>query len=177
MNEKNDKIARIFKSIIMVSIILIIGSIILSLLLTISKKVKLTMIGSYGLTTVKTGSMDPTITVSDLIVIKKTNDYKPNDIIVYHDNQSLVIHRLIRYEGSLVVTKGDYIYNTEEKIDSSLIEAEVIFVIPYIGALIKIIKSPYVITIIVGGAMILLSISFLKEKKPKEGGTNEEEKR
>ena len=54
-----------------------------------------------------TGSMADTINIGDIVVIKITDKVKPNDIIVYQDNDYFVTHRLVQESGESLITRGD----------------------------------------------------------------------
>lgn len=46
------------------------------------------------------GSMEPTLNVKDLIVVKKTSNISKNDIITYIDGKDFITHRVIKIEGN-----------------------------------------------------------------------------
>ena len=85
-------------------------SIILSLIVYygITNKSLLIDIGGISILTVSSNSMQPELTVGDIIIIKKCTDYEINDIITYSvDNKYLVTHRIIEKEEKNFCTKGD----------------------------------------------------------------------
>ena len=51
--------------------------------------------------------MADTINIGDIVVIKITDNVKPNDIIVYQDNDYFVTHRLVQESGESLITRGD----------------------------------------------------------------------
>ena len=51
--------------------------------------------------------MADTINIGDIVVIKITDKVKPNDIIVYQDNDYFVTHRLVQESGESLITRGD----------------------------------------------------------------------
>lgn len=63
----------------------------------------------FGYRTFKvgSGSMEPTLKVNDLILVKKQNSYKVNDIITFKINDEYITHRLVEQNKTRVVTKGD----------------------------------------------------------------------
>lgn len=74
----------------------------------------------FSTLTIETGSMNGTssmvsgkeakkVSIGDLIVIKKTNDYKIGDVITFiHDGESVpTTHRIIGYTDNGYITKGD----------------------------------------------------------------------
>lgn len=118
-----------------------------------------------GMGVVKTGSMRPTITESDLIIVKKTDDYIVDDIVVYQSNSDLVVHRIIRIEGDLIYTQGDNNSGEDAPIKKDQIKGEVIHIEEGIGVVIKFIKSPMGVILILGSAVLLLVMSYKKEKE------------
>lgn len=42
-----------------------------------------------------TGSMEPTLSVDDLLVIHQESDYTPGDIITFRSGSGLVTHRIV----------------------------------------------------------------------------------
>ena len=60
----------------------------------------------YSFLIVVSGSMEPSISINDIIVIKKQNNYLVNDIITYKSNNSLITHRIVNIEGDKIYTKG-----------------------------------------------------------------------
>lgn len=82
----------------------------------------------FGILKVESGSMEPSISVGDILIIKECREYDVNDIVTYNvDNNYLVTHRIIRKENEQLVTKGDN-NNTEDskKIRKENIEGKVI---------------------------------------------------
>jgi signal peptidase len=91
--------------------------------------------------TVNSGSMEPTIKVGSLILIKRESDYKKGDIVTFSSlNQggSLITHKIIeeieKKEGKYFKTKGDF----NETEDMDLIPKEMIigkyqFGLPFLG--------------------------------------------
>lgn len=80
----------------------------------------------YSSLFVSTGSMSGTIEENDIIIIKKTNDYKIGDIITFiqEGDKKPTTHRIIGYVSEGVyVTKGDA-NNTEDRV--SVKEEEII---------------------------------------------------
>ena len=72
---------------------------------------KLPMPFGFGLAVVVSGSMEPELSVNDLIFVVQTNDYQVREMVVFQDGNTLVVHRIIRIEGEgderQFITKGD----------------------------------------------------------------------
>ena len=100
-------------------------------------------IGTAG---VGSGSMEPTIREGDLIVIRRTGDYKDNDIITFYDpkRQEYVTHRIIGITpAGEYFTRGDA--NPGQDIGSvspSQVRGEVVAVLPSIGKAAAFLRSP-----------------------------------
>ena len=164
--EKNKIIQYIFRIFIFVVISIVIG---LTLYTISVKRVtgkQLVMPFNRTIAVVLTGSMEPTITIDDLIVVEKTNDYKLNDIVVFQDGNLIVVHRIIAIDGEEITTAGD---NNDGAIDDPIkvtdIYGEVVNIIPVLGLILKIVKSPIGVTIIIGIAIFLLVLSYRREKE------------
>lgn len=125
-----------------------------------------------GIGVVMTGSMDPTITADDLIIVKKTNDYDIDDIVVYQSEGILIVHRIIRIEGEMIITQGDANDGEDAPIKKDQIKGEVIKTYDRIGDFIKMIKSPIGIIIILGSSVLLLVLSYRKEKETEDNKLN-----
>ena len=127
---------------------------------------KLVMPFNKTIAVVLTGSMEPTIGVNDLIVVEKTNDYKIDDIVVYQDGNLLVVHRIVSIDGETVITSGDANGGAlDDPINISQINGEVVNVIPFLGLVLKCIKSPIGICLIISCAVLLIVLSYKKEKE------------
>lgn len=119
----------------------------------------------YGMAVVLSGSMEPTMTKGDLIVVRETDTFAHDEVIVFQDGQSLVVHRIIDMHGDSVTTKGDANNTSDEPIDISNIKGKVIFKIPFIGNVINYIKTPIGTTIVIALAIFLLEFPRYLEKQ------------
>jgi len=95
------------------TVIFVLFSLILMILGTISlRKGKMLKIFGYSFSVVLTPSMEPTIKVNDIIIIKDIsfNELEERDIIVYYNNieNINVVHRIKYFnEDGSITTKGD----------------------------------------------------------------------
>lgn len=89
----------------------------------------LTKIAGFSVLRVDSGSMEPSISVGDILIIKECGNYEVNDVVTYNvDNDYLVTHRIIeKKEDNNFVTKGDN-NNTKDtdKVTKENIEGKVI---------------------------------------------------
>ena len=118
----------------------------------------------YGAVVVLSGSMEDRLSVDDLVIIKATDDYIVNDIVLYQDGNSLIIHRIIDIDGDTVTTKGDANNVADEPINKSQIKGVLVCDIAGLGAVVNILKRPVSIVIILAAALLLTELSYRKEK-------------
>lgn len=125
---------------------------------------KMPMPFGYGMSVVLSGSMESRLSVDDLVIIKATDRFEVNDIVLYQDGNSLVIHRIIEIDGDTVITKGDANNIADDPIQKSQIKGVLVYDISGLGAVINILKQPVVIILILVAALLLTELSYRKEK-------------
>lgn len=126
---------------------------------------KMPMPFGYGMSFVLSGSMEDRLSVDDLVIIKATNKYKVNDIVLYQDGDNLIIHRIIKINGDKVTTKGDANNVADEPIQKSQIKGVLVYDIAGLGAAVNILKQPISVFIILALAFLLMKLSYRKEQK------------
>ena len=119
----------------------------------------------YGVAVVLSGSMEPEFSKGDLIVVRETDTYKVNDIVVFQDGNSLVVHRIINIDGETITTKGDANQSADEPITFSAVKGKVLFWIPFVGGIVDAIKTPISTVCIIAAAIALIEIPRKNEKK------------
>lgn len=125
---------------------------------------KLPMPFGYGAAVVLSGSMEPTFSKDDLIIVKKKDSFDIGDIVVYQSNDSLVVHRVVSMDGDMVVTKGDANNIEDASFDKSAIKGVVIGCIPSLGVFVNAIKTPAGTFVVLLCAFFLTELSFRKQK-------------
>ena len=133
-----------------------------------------------GTAIVITGSMEPNISVQDLVVIFKTGDYGVRDVVTYEGNSMPVTHRIVdkRVDENGVVfyqTKGDANNTADgEWISEDRIVGEVIAVFSGFGKVQEFIQKPigFLTVTLLAGALILgpeyLGIYAHRKEEPDE---------
>lgn len=92
----------------------------------------------YKFYTILSGSMESEINIGDVVVIKKGEDFNKGDIIAFHNQGIITVHRIndiVDNDGeTLYKTKGDN-NNAEDPdpVKKSEIEGTCVFIIPFIG--------------------------------------------
>lgn len=121
-----------------------------------------------GMSTVLSGSMEPTISVGDLLIIKEQDSYKVDDIVVYQSGRMPVVHRITDISEEMVTTKGDANNTSDEPFSIKNIKGEVVAVIPWIGNVLWALKSPVGFIVVLALAILLIEFSFRSGKEEKE---------
>lgn len=119
----------------------------------------------WGISVVLSGSMEPKLSVNDLVLVHEQSEYAVDDIVVYQDGNMLVIHKIISVDGDEVVTKGEANDTADEPISVSDIKGKATFHLPYLGALIHFLKTPVGFILILAAAIVLFEIPHLRERK------------
>lgn len=122
----------------------------------------------FGAAVVLSGSMEPTLGVQDMIIVREADSYGVDDIVVYQSGRSLIVHRIIAKDGETVVTKGDANNVEDEPVGISAIKGKVIAHIPGVGVAVNALKTPAGILIVLITAFALTELSFRKEKDEDE---------
>lgn len=121
-----------------------------------------------GAAVVLSGSMEPTLSKGDLIIVQKTDTVKPGDIVVYQSGSSLIVHRVISVDGDTVVTQGDANNIPDEPLQRSQIKGKVRFHIPQLGGVLNRVRTPAGIAAVLVLAFALVELSFRRERKQDE---------
>lgn len=126
----------------------------------------------FSVAVVSSGSMEPEISVDDMIVIKEQKDYQKGDIITFERDGSLITHRIIEKSENSYMTKGDANNAPDTKeVDFDDVVGKTVFVIPEAGRVIYYLRTPLGMVCIVFAGLLLLELSVLFNKK-KEGMEN-----
>lgn len=119
----------------------------------------------YGAAVVLSGSMEPEFSEGDLIVVKEEENYNLNDIVVFQDGSSLVVHRIVNIDGETITTMGDANTTADEPVHVSAVKGKIMFWIPYAGSVVGFLKTPVGIIGIIAAAIALIEIPHRNEKK------------
>ena len=123
----------------------------------------------YSAFEIATGSMEPTLNVKDLIIVKITKDVSQNDIITYQEENALITHRVIKKDGNNLITKGDANNSIDVKITTDAIVGKVVYVIKNGGLIREVFLTPKItISVIITLILISVCLSTSQKKAPIE---------
>lgn len=160
---------RIIKAIIYPIIILILICNIVLLVQKIHKPQDIPNILGYKTFIITSGSMEPTINIGDVIIVKKVSqeNIQIDDIITFNEGDYQVTHRII----DIVNEDGQEFYQTKgdannaidkETVKHENIEGKYIFKIGKIGIIIMKLQNP---TFIIGIVIVVYLIYSIVERK------------
>ena len=127
----------------------------------------------FGVGVVLSGSMEPELSVDDVIIVYRDDEYHVGDTVVFHSHGILVVHKIISIDGDLVTTQGTANNVTDDPISLDSIKGKVIDHIdaeyskPFL-AVVEFVRSPIVALIILGSSALLLFFSYKSDKKEKD---------
>jgi len=138
-------------------------------------------IGAADSHAVLSGSMEPTISAGDLVVVRGTDpaDIEAGDVITFTQNGERITHRVVEVRtgenGRQFVTKGDANENRDpEAVPAAQLEGKVWFHLPLLGHLVVFAGSRLgtVALVVVPGVLLVLSelYDLLTEATTDEGG-------
>lgn len=145
----------------------------------------------YKLYTVQSGSMEPSIRVGSIVLIKAEEKYNQGDIITYKSEsdrnnpkpQITTTHRIVsleeKDEGVFYKTKGDANNSADASlIDKDLVLGKVIFSLPFAGYVASFSQTPLgLITLVVIPATLIVYNEFINIKNEIKKILTEREKR
>ena len=122
----------------------------------------------YGVAVVLSGSMEPELSVDDLVIIREAEEFQEGDVVVYQSGSSLVIHRIIQLEGETAITQGDANNAPDDPVPLTAIKGKLLVAIPFVGVVTHIVQNPVGVICILALAVLFLEFSYQKEKKSDE---------
>ena len=123
---------------------------------------ELPTINGYAYLEVISGSMEPKISIGDIVIIDtKVSDYKVKDIVTFKDiNGSFVTHRIMEIKDDEIITQGDANNTIDDSITKDKIVGRYVYKIDGIGALMNSFKNPLtLILILIIGIILCVLIS------------------
>lgn len=122
----------------------------------------------YGAAVVLSGSMEPTFSAGDLIVVQETDVLSVGDIVVYQSGGSLVVHRIIQAGEEAIITQGDANNVDDGVIQRSAVKGKVLFWIPGLGNIVSFLKTPAGTLCLLAAAFALIELPRRQERRKDE---------
>lgn len=122
----------------------------------------------WGASVVLSGSMEPELSVNDLVFVKAQDSYQTGDVVVYQDGSILVIHRIISIDGDEIITQGDANNAADQPIDISAVKGRAAGHLPFAGALVRFLQSAVGFILVLIGAVAFFELPYRNERKKSE---------
>lgn len=121
----------------------------------------------YTLFEVASGSMEPTLKIDDVILVKvMRDDLKKGDIIAFQNEDVVITHRILLIDGDTITVKGDKNNTIDKPINRSQVIGKVIKILPKFGVWKKIITEPKILfAIFITLVLFDFALSYNKEDK------------
>lgn len=129
---------------------------------------KMPMPFGVGASVVLSGSMEPTLHVNDLVLVRRTRQVKPGDVVVYQSGSMLVIHRVVSVTEERIVTQGDANNVSDDPITPEDVKGVMVLAVPAVGAVVLALKKPPVVLAVLLAALLLNERAFRKERKDQD---------
>lgn len=109
-----------------------------------------------GYAIVASGSMEPTLSWGDLIIVQQKESYDLKDIVTFKQaaGNRPTTHRIVSMNEATIITQGDANNSSDAPIAKEQIFGQVILMIPLIGYLVRFANSPL-------GFLLILVLMFL----------------
>ena len=165
MNKKTNCIKTVIRIALLVLAALIIGLNIYSINASRLAGNSVPMPFGVGAAVVLSGSMEPELSVGDLLIVRESAYYEVGDVIVFQDGKTAVTHRIVSIFDDEVITRGDANNTDDSPITYSQIKGEVVFAIPLVGYAVNMVKTPIGTVCILALAIFLMERSFRAQKE------------
>lgn len=116
----------------------------------------------YRFFIIMSGSMEPTIDTSDVVITKEQKDnFQNGDIIAFQNSKAVTVHRIVDIskedEVTLYQTKGDNNNTVDlKKVKQSEVKGKVVYKLPKVGKAILFINSHIVIFVSIIAFIIIV---------------------
>jgi len=123
---------------------------------------ELPTVNGYAYLEVISGSMEPKISIGDIVIIDtRVKKYKVKDIVTFKDiNGSFVTHRIMEIKDDEIITQGDANNTVDDSITSDKIVGRYVYKLDGIGALMKSFRSPLtLVMILIIGVVLCVLVS------------------
>ncbi len=122
----------------------------------------------YTLFEVASGSMQPTLQINDVVIVKITNkDLKQNDIIAFLDKDAIITHRILYIDDNVITVKGDNNDAIDKPILSDVVIGKVVKILPKLGIWKKVLTEPRILLAIFITLLLFdFALSYNPDEKP-----------
>lgn len=118
-------------------------------------------IGGFSVAVVASGSMEPALSVDDMILNRAQKQYQVGDIITFAKGASLTTHRIVAITEEGYRTRGDANNAADpDPVAPRQVVGRVVGKLPGVGRLQTALKTPLGMTLLLFAGVILLELPF-----------------
>ena len=122
----------------------------------------------FGFSTavVASGSMEPALSVDDLVLNHTEDSYGQGDIITFQNGNSLTTHRIVEVTDKGYVTQGDANNTVDlDVIPPKAVVGRVVWAIPYVGSMLAFLRSPVGMVILIFTGLCIIELPFFLQRR------------
>lgn len=122
----------------------------------------------FGFSTavVASGSMEPALSVDDLVLNHTEDSYGQGDIITFQNGNSLTTHRIVEVTDKGYVTQGDANNTVDlDVIPPKAVVGRVVWAIPYVGSMLAFLRSPLGMVILIFTGLCIIELPFFLQRR------------
>ena len=138
----------------------------------------------YGTAIVMSGSMEPTLHVGDLVIVKQAgvDELSEGDIAVYLSGDTLIIHRIVYMlddgnAGKTVVFKGDANNVADDPISGTRVLGKYAGSVQFLGSVLLGIRNPISMIVLIIATILLIKILDTGETSKEQKERKEEKEK
>lgn len=152
------------KNLVIALLVLVLGFNLYSLYQRNINDSRFPMVLGYGYAVVASGSMEPTLSRGDLVIVRQESAYEKGNIITFIQagDQRTTTHRIVEAEEDRFITQGDGNNLADESITAEQIFGKVVLTLPLIGYLIQSASTPLGLLVIIA---LFLLMFYLDSKR------------
>ena len=121
----------------------------------------------YTMFQVASNSMQPVLSVDDVILVQKNTEFKVNDIISFEYENVVITHRVLDIDGDKLTVKGDSNNTIDAPIDKNVVIGKVVKIFPKLKVWKQILMDPKILLFMF---LTLLFFDFAFSYKSKKTG-------
>lgn len=118
-----------------------------------------------GLAVVQSGSMEPELSVGDLLIVIRDSGYEVGDVIIFQQGSGLVVHRIVEINGNEMITRGDANNTEDPPILLEDIKGRVLTAVPYAGYVADVLRSAPMTILLLAAAVYFYVMSVISDRR------------
>lgn len=128
----------------------------------------------YTFFEVASGSMEPTLYINDVILVKITKEnLNKDDIIAFEQGKTIITHRVIFVDNDIITVKGDNNNTIDKPINRNAVIGKVVKIYSKLGVWKKVLSEPKIIfTLFITLLLFDFALSYSKEDDENKIKTN-----